>query len=243
MSTPTVVSVVGFVFWRGQVLLVRKARPFWQAGKLNGVGGKVEEGETTVMAMVRECHEETSVVTSTMDWEYVAKIEYSGGRVQFFRHFAPDSAIMSGIKNPDPTEPLGWYPWANLPNDVLPNLRWLIPFCQDRAAAGPVGVWYDKAIAHALGDNALAASVGKRHFVTTKTSGPVIGTVSGTTGDGVTLTHLRYPGDTAPDPDASLAIGDHNLEVFIDVEKLNEKQLLLIAERMYQDGVRAARKE
>jgi len=98
-------------------------------------------------------------------------------------------------------------------------------------------------MAHALGDNALSASVGKRHFVTTKTSGPVIGTVSSTTDDGVTLTRLMYPGDASPGPDASLAIGDHNLEVFIDVERLSEKQLLLIAERMYRDGVREARKE
>ena len=239
MGTPSVVSVVGFLFWRGQVLLVRKARPFWQAGKLNGLGGKVEEGETAVMAMVRECHEESAVVTSTMDWEYVANIEYDGGRVQFFRHFAPDSALISDVKNPDPTEPLEWHPWLNLPDDVLPNLRWLVPFCQDRAATGPVGVRYDKGIARALGDSALAAGVGKRYFVTTKTSGPVIGTVSGTNDDGVTLTGLLYPGDASPDPDATLAIGDHNLEVFVDVEKLSETQLLLIAERMYQDGARA----
>lgn len=40
------------------VLLIRKNRPEWQAGRLNGIGGRVEEGETPYEAMVRECSEE-----------------------------------------------------------------------------------------------------------------------------------------------------------------------------------------
>jgi 8-oxo-dGTP pyrophosphatase MutT (NUDIX family) len=40
---------------------IRKNRPHWQAGKLNGIGGKVEPGENADQAMVRETLEETSV--------------------------------------------------------------------------------------------------------------------------------------------------------------------------------------
>jgi 8-oxo-dGTP diphosphatase len=38
----------GFLFSldRTRVLLIRKRRPAWQAGRLNGVGGKIEPGET-----------------------------------------------------------------------------------------------------------------------------------------------------------------------------------------------------
>jgi len=53
--------VVGFLFSEDQsrVLLVWKNRPAWQNGKLNGVGGKIEAGETPLQAMEREFKEET----------------------------------------------------------------------------------------------------------------------------------------------------------------------------------------
>lgn len=43
------------------VLLIRKNRPQWQAGKLNGPGGKVEPGETPQGAARRELFEETGL--------------------------------------------------------------------------------------------------------------------------------------------------------------------------------------
>ena len=48
---------LGFVFDSSQekVLLVHKQRPAWQAGKVNGIGGKVELGETPHTGIVREC--------------------------------------------------------------------------------------------------------------------------------------------------------------------------------------------
>lgn len=56
--------VVGIVFdaLNEQVLLIRKNRPNWQVGKLNGIGGKVEEGETPYEAVVRECEEECGLL-------------------------------------------------------------------------------------------------------------------------------------------------------------------------------------
>jgi 8-oxo-dGTP pyrophosphatase MutT (NUDIX family) len=53
--------VVGFVFDpdESHLLLIWKNRPAWQAGKLNGPGGKRENGETPLAAMEREFGEET----------------------------------------------------------------------------------------------------------------------------------------------------------------------------------------
>lgn len=53
--------VLGFAFSEDfkRIALIRKNKPEWQKGKLNGVGGKVEVGETPVMAMAREFQEET----------------------------------------------------------------------------------------------------------------------------------------------------------------------------------------
>lgn len=55
--------VVGFLFSkdRERVVLVKKTHPEWQAGKLNGPGGKVEKGETPHDAMVREFEEEIGI--------------------------------------------------------------------------------------------------------------------------------------------------------------------------------------
>ncbi|HSI37253.1 MAG TPA: NUDIX domain-containing protein, partial [Tepidisphaeraceae bacterium] len=49
---------------RDRVLLIRKNRPAWQAGKLNGVGGKIEPGETPRQAARREFEEETGLALS-----------------------------------------------------------------------------------------------------------------------------------------------------------------------------------
>lgn len=44
-----------------EVLLVRKSRPEWQAGKYNFPGGKVEDDENVKDCMVRELIEETGI--------------------------------------------------------------------------------------------------------------------------------------------------------------------------------------
>jgi 8-oxo-dGTP diphosphatase len=55
--------VIGFAFSKDlkQVVLIRKNRPEYLAGKLNGVGGKIEKDEAPVDAMTREFMEETGV--------------------------------------------------------------------------------------------------------------------------------------------------------------------------------------
>lgn len=65
--------VLGFAFSKDfggydTVLLIKKNRPEWQAGHLNGVGGKVEEGEEFIDAMIREFKEETDLDSTYSDW-------------------------------------------------------------------------------------------------------------------------------------------------------------------------------
>ena len=69
--------VVGFMLdpTLTRVVLIRKNRPAAQVGKLNGVGGKVEQDETPLAAMSREFHEETGVETT--GWKLFAV--YNGG--------------------------------------------------------------------------------------------------------------------------------------------------------------------
>jgi 8-oxo-dGTP diphosphatase len=68
--------VVGFVFYPSSlVYLIRKKRPDWQAGKLNGIGGHVELGEDPYSAMSRECFEEGGLFISEDNWEYICYME------------------------------------------------------------------------------------------------------------------------------------------------------------------------
>lgn len=53
-----------FAFHDKYVLLIRKAKPDWQAGLLNGIGGKVEFGEGILQATRREFYEETGLPPS-----------------------------------------------------------------------------------------------------------------------------------------------------------------------------------
>jgi len=74
------IYVVGFLFSNDHrwVTLIRKNRPEWQAGKFNGVGGKVEKGEAVNDAMVREFYEETGVKTKWTDWTEFALLTGEG---------------------------------------------------------------------------------------------------------------------------------------------------------------------
>lgn len=66
------------------VLLIRKARPTWMAGRLNGVGGKIEPGEAPMQAMVREFREETGLDTTPAYWTAFARIEAPTYRVHCY---------------------------------------------------------------------------------------------------------------------------------------------------------------
>lgn len=50
-----------FAFSGEHVLLIRKAKPAWQAGYINGIGGKREGEESVLTMLTREFREETGL--------------------------------------------------------------------------------------------------------------------------------------------------------------------------------------
>lgn len=56
-----------------RVLLAMKKRGFG-VGKWNGVGGKIEPGETIEQAMIRECQEEVEVTPT--QWRQIAELDF-----------------------------------------------------------------------------------------------------------------------------------------------------------------------
>lgn len=76
--------VAGFMFDEGEqrVALIRKTKPEWQAGYLNGIGGKIESDETPIQAIEREFKEETGAKTT--GWKKFAELIGKDYVVHFF---------------------------------------------------------------------------------------------------------------------------------------------------------------
>jgi 8-oxo-dGTP diphosphatase len=117
--------VVGFYFSIEDdgVLLIRKNRPAWQRGRLNGVGGKIEEGETAYDAMVREFQEETGIFEPK--WESYCQIVGNWGSIEIFKSYG-EPQLAKNVTD----EKLEVHNWDILPSDVLPNLTWLVPMAR-----------------------------------------------------------------------------------------------------------------
>jgi 8-oxo-dGTP pyrophosphatase MutT (NUDIX family) len=62
------------------VLLVHKDRPEWQKGRLNLIGGKLEEGEDAITAAVRELGEESGLERSSVDAEFAGNRSFDASR-------------------------------------------------------------------------------------------------------------------------------------------------------------------
>lgn len=79
-------AAVGYYFNKDLTLvnLIKKVKPASMSGKLNGIGGKLEWGETPVQAMVREFWEEAGVQTKEEDWKQFLTIELNNYKVNCF---------------------------------------------------------------------------------------------------------------------------------------------------------------
>ena len=74
--------VLGFLFdGNGNVALIEKNRPEWQKGRLNGVGGQIEKGESPSQAIVREFQEEAGPEIS---WRQFCVLKGDGYRLYCF---------------------------------------------------------------------------------------------------------------------------------------------------------------
>lgn len=118
---------VGFLFSTdGRVALVRKARPVWQAGRFNGVGGKVEPGETPAAAMRREFWEEAGV--DHAHWDHYASVTFPAGVLWVFRATVADE-VLDQVRTctDEPIEVVAVSDLLAGRFPVIPNLHWLVP--------------------------------------------------------------------------------------------------------------------
>lgn len=128
--------VVGFMFRRNdtEVALIRKEKPEWQKGRLNGVGGKVEADETSLRAMEREFYEETGW-QGDIQWNWFLNLVYPTAMIHFFVCSKGDDVVLTNVTD----EQVAWFNVDEALDliGLLPNLRWLIPLALDKTS--PVG--------------------------------------------------------------------------------------------------------
>jgi 8-oxo-dGTP diphosphatase len=127
---------------RKRVLLIRKNRPKWQEGKLNGIGGLFEEqkdlgvqfGVVTppiVNCTIREFREEASLLIKPEKIKQRGEMRGCNWTVSVYLYYMDlqEESSVQGLTD----EKLEWVNIHDLPNspDVVPNLKWLVNACLD----------------------------------------------------------------------------------------------------------------
>ncbi len=118
--------VAGFLFDREaeNILLIEKRKPEWQAGRMNAIGGKIEDGETPEEAMCREFKEETSY-KSPISWKNFCLLNGPDWKVWFFCSSVSHKYLCE-IESEESEIVSVCNALVHTPNRI-PNLRWLIP--------------------------------------------------------------------------------------------------------------------
>lgn len=123
---------LGFAFDQKleHVVLIEKTHPSFLAGKLNGLGGKLEDKDNGFLMRChrREFFEECGLPTDDGSWRYFAKFFQRFGDFEVFCYYAIllDSMIESVCSMTE--EKVAIYRVQDIPGlPVMPNLRWLIP--------------------------------------------------------------------------------------------------------------------
>jgi 8-oxo-dGTP pyrophosphatase MutT (NUDIX family) len=120
--------VIGCYFTNNlkRVALILKNRPKWQAGKFNLPGGHVESNETLEIAISREFYEECAILTTGDEWIYIGEIDSSNNyNVAILLCVQKDNH--SELKTNE-DQPVIWCDVDKLPENIIPNLSWIIPY-------------------------------------------------------------------------------------------------------------------
>jgi len=119
---------------RGYVALIKKSKPDWQAGRWNGIGGKVEPTDASdAAAMAREFEEETGVWIEPAQWRRVGTMAnpQEGWAVEVFTAVDPH---VSDVDTMEEEEVKLWHPDAFMyysnRSRVMNNVPALIQLCQ-----------------------------------------------------------------------------------------------------------------
>lgn len=107
------------------VCLIKKNRPEWQKGLLNGIGGKIEPNESTLAACIRGFAEETGVEVT--DWKLLCFQEALNKSYLVYYFVAKDSAQLFHVRSTT-DEQVGAYTVKYIDTkDLVSSMSWVIP--------------------------------------------------------------------------------------------------------------------
>lgn len=115
--------VVGFITDNKRVLLINKNRPKWQEGLFNGIGGKVEENESPLDAIIRETKEESGL--DIQEWNFIEEVTFQNG-VTLHVYSAHISSIEIEKYESLTDEKLTFHNKDELPNNLVKGVEYII---------------------------------------------------------------------------------------------------------------------
>lgn len=112
---------------KDSVMLIKKVKPEWQAGKLNFPGGKIEEGENEFDCVAREFVEEAHVDIPPSEWVHIGRINNEDNYlVEIFMAIYDEDRHGDWCSMTD--EKIDWYAVTNLPKNVIHNIPFLVGY-------------------------------------------------------------------------------------------------------------------
>ena len=126
--------VLGFAFDDAgdNVVLIQKTKPAWQAGKWNGLGGKIEAEEAPLVAMVREFYEEAGVITLPDNWTWLGDMRGPDWEVILYYTF---NTFIRAFVTTKTEEKVCTFSVQSLP-ETISNVPWLIAAARNPRAGG-----------------------------------------------------------------------------------------------------------
>jgi 8-oxo-dGTP diphosphatase len=116
------------------VVLMRRTRPAWQAGRVNALGGRLLGGESSAAAARREAREECGA--DVAEWREVLVWEDAEYRMHVVRAVSDQALAARTLEDQE----VFLADVNALPDNVIDNLRWLVPLALDTDVAFPIMV-------------------------------------------------------------------------------------------------------
>lgn len=108
------------------ILLIKKIKPQWQAGRYNFPGGHIEIGETPFQCIAREFKEETTLEIDR--WKHIGRIEGKDYEVEILTATMEQNYGLVKATTPEIPQ---WFFVDNLPFNIISNVSWLIQFARN----------------------------------------------------------------------------------------------------------------
>lgn len=123
--------VCGFAFCQDQIVLVRKLKPAWQYGRLNGVGGKKEASESWRQTQAREFKEETGLEIKPDEWNHFATLQDGKDFMVLFFYAEVAWERLRQVRTQEAEQIVICSSYSVNQHNAIPNLTWLVPMARN----------------------------------------------------------------------------------------------------------------